>query len=38
MNDVPLQIIVAAFQEEEAADSALKALKEAKKEESCASG
>jgi uncharacterized membrane protein len=32
MNDVPLQIIVAAFQEEEAADEALKALKEAKKE------
>ena len=32
MTDVPLQIIVAAFQEEDAADDALKALKEAKKE------
>jgi uncharacterized membrane protein len=32
MSDVPLQIIVAAFQEEDAADDALKALKEAKKE------
>jgi uncharacterized membrane protein len=32
MTDVPLQIIVAAFQEEDAADGALKALKEAKKE------
>ena len=32
MSDVPLQIIVAAFQEEDAADEALKTLKEAKKE------
>jgi uncharacterized membrane protein len=32
MTDVPLQIIVAAFQEEDAADGALRALKEAKKE------
>lgn len=32
MSDVPLQIIVAAFQEEEAADNALAALKEAKRE------
>lgn len=32
MSDVPLQIIVAAFQEEEAADAALKTLKEAKRE------
>ncbi|MGW8144030.1 MAG: DUF1269 domain-containing protein [Anaerolineales bacterium] len=32
MTDVPLQIIVAAFQEEDAADQALRALKEAKKE------
>ena len=32
MSDVPLQIIVAAFQEEDAADAALKTLKEAKKE------
>jgi len=30
MSDVPLQIIVAAFQEEDAADEALKTLKEAK--------
>jgi uncharacterized membrane protein len=32
MTEVPLQIIVAAFQEEDAADQALKALKEAKRE------
>ena len=32
MSDVPLQIIVAAFQEEDAADEALKTLKEAKRE------
>jgi len=32
MNDVPIQVIVAAFQEEETAGEALKALKEAKKE------
>jgi uncharacterized membrane protein len=32
MTDVPLQIIVAAFQDEDAADGALRALKEAKKE------
>ncbi len=32
MTEVPLQIIIAAFQEEEAADQALKALKEAKRE------
>jgi uncharacterized membrane protein len=32
MTDVPLQILVAAFQEEDAADDALKALKVAKKE------
>ena len=29
MSDVPLQIIVAAFQEEDAADQALATLKEA---------
>ncbi len=32
MTEVPLQIIIAAFQEEDAADQALKALKEAKRE------
>ena len=32
MTEVPLQIIIAAFQEEDAADQALKTLKEAKKE------
>jgi uncharacterized membrane protein len=32
MSDVPLQIIVAAFQEEDAADQALATLKEAKRE------
>jgi uncharacterized membrane protein len=32
MNDVPIQLIVAAFKEESAADEALKSLKEAKKE------
>lgn len=32
MSDVPVQVIVAAFKEEETADEALKALKEAKKE------
>ena len=32
MSDVPIQVIVAAFKEEETADEALKALKEAKKE------
>ena len=32
MSDVPVQVIVAAFQEEETAGEALKALKEAKKE------
>lgn len=32
MSDIPLQIIIAAFQEEEAADETLKVLKEAKKE------
>ena len=32
MSNVPMQIIVAAFQEEEAADEALRNLKEAKKE------
>jgi uncharacterized membrane protein len=32
MNDVPIQIIVAAFKEETAADEALQTLKEAKKE------
>jgi uncharacterized membrane protein len=32
MTDVPLQIIVAAFQEEQAADTALATLKEAKRE------
>ena len=32
MNDVPIQLIVAAFKEETAADEALKTLKEAKKE------
>lgn len=32
MTDIPLQVIVAAFQEEDAADETLKSLKEAKKE------
>lgn len=32
MNEVPVQVIVAAFKEEETADETLKALKEAKKE------
>ena len=32
MNDVPVQVIVAAYQEEDAADQALKSLKEAKKD------
>jgi len=32
MNDVPIQVIVAAFKEETAADEALQTLKEAKKE------
>ena len=32
MSDVPVQVIIAAFKEEETADAALKALKEAKKE------
>ena len=32
MSDVPVQLIVAAFQEEKAADMALKELKQAKKE------
>ena len=32
MSDVPMQIIVAAFQDENEADQALKTLKEAKKE------
>ena len=32
MSDVPVQVIVAAFKEEETADEALKTLKEAKKE------
>jgi uncharacterized membrane protein len=32
MSDVPLQIIIAAFQEEDAADETLKVLKEAKRE------
>jgi uncharacterized membrane protein len=32
MNDVPIQLIVAAFNEEKAADQALEALKQAKKE------
>ena len=32
MNDVPIQLIVAAFKEESAADEALNTLKEAKKE------
>ena len=32
MTEVPLQIIIAAFQEEDAADQALKALKEAQRE------
>ena len=32
MSDVPVQVIVAAFKEEETADEALKALKAAKKE------
>lgn len=32
MNDAPVQIIIAAYQEEDAADQALKTLKEAKKE------
>ena len=32
MSDVPVQVIVAAFQDEEAAKGALKALKQARKE------
>ena len=32
MSDVPVQVIVAAFQDEEADKSALKALKQARKE------
>ena len=32
MNDVPIQLIVAAFNEEKAADQALEALRQAKKE------